>query len=107
MEVFDKWFAPDGRPLITMEKLRMEIFRRGVSNRNNARRRLWPYLLGVYAWDVTEDERQRLREDKMCVCLTWVWSFPTNDCRQETAARRRDLDVPCGSNKVRNAQSTV
>lgn len=84
VEMFDEWFAPDGRPLITMEKLRMEIFRRGVSSRNNARRRLWPYLLGVYAWDVTEDERQGLWEDKMCVCLTWVWSIPTNDCRQET-----------------------
>jgi hypothetical protein len=87
MEVFDEWFAPDGRPLITMEKLRMEIFRRGVSNKNNARRRLWPYLLGVYAWDVTEDERQRLWEDKMCVYLTCVWSFPINECLQETIPR--------------------
>jgi hypothetical protein len=84
VEVLNEWFAPDGRPLITMEKLRMEIFRRGVSNKNNARRRLWPYLLGVYAWDVTEDERQRIWEDKMCVCLTCVWSFPINECRQET-----------------------
>lgn len=65
IEVLGEWFAPDGRPLITMEKLRMEIFRRGVSDNDNARRKLWPYLLGVYAWDVTESERQSLWEAKM------------------------------------------
>lgn len=65
VNVLSEWFAPDGRPLITMERLRMEIFRRGVSDKDNARRKLWPYLLGVYAWDVTEDERQRLWEAKM------------------------------------------
>ena len=67
VEVFGEWFTPDGRPLITMEELRMEIFRRGVSDRDGARRKLWPYLLGVYAWDVTEEERQRLWEVKMWV----------------------------------------
>jgi len=82
-EVFSESFAPDGRPLIAMEKLRMEIFRRGVSDKNNVRRKLWPYLLGVYAWDVTEDERQRLWEEK-----TWVQSYLsvafllTNICRK-------------------------
>ncbi|KAI0283097.1 rab-GTPase-TBC domain-containing protein [Russula aff. rugulosa BPL654] len=65
VEVLREWFGPDGRPLITTEKLRAEIFRRGVSDKDNARRELWPYLLGVYAWDVTQDERQRLWEAKM------------------------------------------
>jgi TBC1 domain family member 15 len=69
VEALGDWFAPDGRPLITMEKLRTEIFRRGVSDKNDARRKLWPYLLGVYAWDVTEEERQRLWEAKMWVAL--------------------------------------
>jgi TBC1 domain family member 15 len=67
VEVFSEWFAPDGRPTISMEQLRMEIFRRGVSHKYDARRKLWPYLLGVYAWDVTEAERQRLWETKMWV----------------------------------------
>lgn len=68
-EVLSEWFAPDGRPTISMEKLRMEIFRRGVSDKYDARRKLWPYLLGVYAWDVTEAERQRLWDAKMWVTL--------------------------------------
>jgi hypothetical protein len=69
VEVLSEWFAPDGRPTISMEKLRMEIFRRGVSDKYDARRKLWPYLLGVYAWDVTEAERQRLWDAKMWVTL--------------------------------------
>lgn len=83
VEALDEWFAPDGRPLITMEKLRMEIFRRGVSEKDNARRKLWPYLLGVYAWDVTEDERQKLWAAKMWVTVTHVHVFLVNGCRQE------------------------
>ena len=79
VEVFGEWFDPDGRPVITMERLRVEIFRRGVSDENNARRKLWPYLLGVYAWDVTESERQRLWEDKMCVSLTFCVAFRVDE----------------------------
>jgi hypothetical protein len=75
VEVLSEWFGPDGRPLITMERLRMEIFRRGVSDKDNARRELWPYLLGVYAWDVTQDERQRLWEAKMWVTVVRVHVF--------------------------------
>jgi len=66
-----------------MEKLRMEIFRRGVSEKDNARKKLWPYLLGVYAWDVTEDERQKLWVAKMWVTVTRVHVFLVNGCRQE------------------------
>jgi len=67
VEAFTEWFASDGRPTISKEKLRMEIFQRGINDKGQARKKLWPYLLGVYAWDVTEDERQRLWEAKMCV----------------------------------------
>jgi TBC1 domain family member 15 len=67
VEVLSEWFDPEGRPTIAIEKLRMEIFRRGVSDKRNARRKLWPYLLGVYAWDVTETERQSLWEAKVWV----------------------------------------
>ncbi len=35
VEVLSEWFGPDGHPLVTMEKLRMEIFRRGVSDKDN------------------------------------------------------------------------
>ena len=56
MEALTKWFAPDGRPTISREKLRLEIFQRGLSDKGHARKKIWPYLLGVYAWDVTEDE---------------------------------------------------
>jgi hypothetical protein len=71
VEVFTEWFAPDGRPTISRDRLRMEIFQRGISDMDQARRKLWPYLLGVYEWDVTEDERRRLWQAKM-----WVIQLP-------------------------------
>ena len=69
VDAFTEWFAPDGRPTISREKLRMEIFQRGISDKGQARKKIWPYLLGVYAWDVTEDERQRLWQAKMWVAF--------------------------------------
>ena len=87
VEVLSEWFGPDGRPLTTMERLRLEIFRRGVGDKDNARRELWPYLLGVYAWDVTQDERQRLWDAKMCVTVVRVHVFfLVNRCSQEAVS---------------------
>ena len=78
VEVFTEWFAPDGRPTISRERLRAEIFQRGISDRDQARRKLWPYLLGVYAWDVTEDERLRLWQAKMWVTFGRLVCIPGN-----------------------------
>ncbi|KAF8503378.1 RabGAP/TBC [Russula emetica] len=98
VEVLSEWFGPDGRPLITMERLRMEIFKRGVSDKDNARRELWPYLLGVYAWDVTQDERQRLWEAKMKryheIKDEWFGNAEVFE-RQDVVEERHRIDVDC------------
>ncbi|KAI0306391.1 hypothetical protein B0F90DRAFT_1863564 [Multifurca ochricompacta] len=98
VEVFNEWFASDGRPTISMEKLRMEIFRRGVSDQDNARRKLWPYLLGVYAWNVTEDERRKLWEAKMKryheIKDEWFGKPEVFD-RQDVIEERHRIDVDC------------
>jgi hypothetical protein len=77
VEAFTEWFAPDGRPRISRERLRMEIFQRGISDKGQARKKIWPYLLGVYAWDVTEDERQKFWQAKMWVTFSHQPIFPS------------------------------
>jgi hypothetical protein len=56
-KMWSEWFAMDGRPIVTKEEMRGEIFRRGVSSDGNLRQFVWPFLLGVLEWDVTDDER--------------------------------------------------
>ncbi|KAH9035387.1 RabGAP/TBC [Lactarius pseudohatsudake] len=98
VEAFTEWFTPDGRPTISREKLRMEIFQRGISDKGQARKKLWPYLLGVYAWDVTEDERRRLWEAKMKqyheIKDEWFGKPEVFD-RQDVIEERHRIDVDC------------
>ncbi|KAI0273404.1 RabGAP/TBC [Gloeopeniophorella convolvens] len=98
VEVLQEWFAPDGRPTISKEKLLQEIFRRGISEKDQARKKLWPLLLGVYAWDVTEDERQRLWEEKTAryheIKDEWFGKPEVFD-RQDVIEERHRIDVDC------------
>ena len=65
LKTFDSWFDQDGRPKITQEKMREEIFKHGISDYGTTRTRIWPYLLGVYEWDVSEEERKVKWAEKM------------------------------------------
>jgi hypothetical protein len=65
MKMFEGWFDASGRPKISHEKMREEIFKRGVADKGAMRKQVWPFLLGVYEWDVTEEERKRSWEEKM------------------------------------------
>jgi len=56
-QMWGRWFAKDGRPTVTIEEMKGEVFRRGVSSEGNLRQVVWPFLLGVYEWDVTGNER--------------------------------------------------
>lgn len=46
----------------TAEEMRMIVFRGGLAP--DARREAWPFLLGLYPWDSTEDERKAILESK-------------------------------------------
>ena len=58
------WFDDAGRPKVSKEEMRKEVFGRGISPIGDLRRTVWPFLLGVYEWDATTEERDKLWEDK-------------------------------------------
>lgn len=58
------WFSADGRPTITVEEMRREVFRRGVSSKPTLRQKIWPFILGVREWNVTSQEREREWQQK-------------------------------------------
>ena len=52
------WFNADGRPMITAEEMRREVFRRGISSKATLRQKMWPFILGVREWNVTSQQRE-------------------------------------------------
>ena len=69
-ETWKKWFAADGRPKVRIEEMQREVFRRGITRAGTLRKKIWPFLLGVYAWDVDTKERKRKWEEKRFVWLS-------------------------------------
>ena len=71
------WFSADGRPTITVEEMRREVFRRGIGSKPTLRRKIWPFILGVQEWNVTSEERERKWQQKRYeqVYLTSLTSF--------------------------------
>ena len=63
-EMWLSWFDSAGRPKVSKEVMRKEVFRRGISTVGDLRRTVWPFLLGVYEWDTTTEEREKLWEEK-------------------------------------------
>lgn len=63
-ELWNSWFASDGKPTVTMEDLKREVFRRGITPHGTLRKSIWPHILGMYEWDVTEEERTKAWEEK-------------------------------------------
>lgn len=68
-KTWQKWFAADGRPKIRVEEMKREVFRRGVDPAGTLRQKVWPFVLGVFEWDVTEEERTRRWEKKKYAVL--------------------------------------
>jgi hypothetical protein len=56
--MWEQWFAKDGSPTVSSETMKKEIFRRGISPKGRLRKTIWPFLLGVFEWDVTTEERE-------------------------------------------------
>jgi hypothetical protein len=63
-KMWSKWFADDGRPKIRIEEMKRQVFRRGVNPGGNLRQKVWPFILGVYDWDVTSKERTKRWHEK-------------------------------------------
>ncbi|TDL24806.1 RabGAP/TBC [Rickenella mellea] len=61
---WEGWFNADGRPRIRSEEMRREIFRRGIDEKGDLRKRVWPFVLGVLEWDVSDAERAERWDEK-------------------------------------------
>jgi len=55
-KTWQKWFSANGRPKVRVEEMQREIFRRGITPGGTLRKKIWPFLLGVHAWDVDANE---------------------------------------------------
>jgi TBC1 domain family member 15 len=66
-KMWEVWFGKDGTPNIRIEEMRREVFRRGVTVKGKLRKKVWSFLLGVYEWDVSSDEREKRWAEKRCV----------------------------------------
>ncbi|KAK0197171.1 rab-GTPase-TBC domain-containing protein [Armillaria mellea] len=96
--MWSQWFAEDGRPTVRIEHMRREIFRRGISARGTLRQRIWPFLLGVFDWDVTSEERTKNWEAKrkqyQSIKDEWC-GVPEVFDRSDVLEERHRIDVDC------------
>ena len=63
LEEWNKWFDSIGRLSISVEEVKERIFHSGIEE-GAARKEIWLWLLEVYPWDSTSDERQALMNSK-------------------------------------------
>lgn len=63
-KTWQMWFAADGRPKVRIEEMQREVFRRGITPAGTLRKKIWPFLLGVHAWDIDGKERRKRWEAK-------------------------------------------
>lgn len=63
----DEWkgfFDPSGRLQVTVDEVKERIFHGGLDPSDGVRKEAWLFLLGVYPWDSSSDERQALMNSK-------------------------------------------
>lgn len=56
--------APSGRLQVTVDEVKERIFHGGLDPNDGVRKEAWLFLLGVYPWDSSNDERQALMNSK-------------------------------------------
>lgn len=65
LEEWEGFFDPHtGRLQVTVEEAKERIFHGGLDPNDGVRKEAWLFLLGVYPWDSTGDERQALMNSK-------------------------------------------
>ncbi|KAF2238306.1 RabGAP/TBC [Viridothelium virens] len=58
MDEWEKWFDMSGRLQITPDEVKDRIFHGGLDPEDGVRKEAWLFLLGVYEWNTSRDERQ-------------------------------------------------
>ncbi|GAA5830780.1 hypothetical protein JCM3766R1_003424 [Sporobolomyces carnicolor] len=64
LEEWHAWFNPsNGQLLVSEPEAKRRIFQRGLVD-DDCRKEVWPFLLGVYGWESTTEERKQVAEGK-------------------------------------------
>ncbi|OCH94950.1 RabGAP/TBC [Obba rivulosa] len=96
--LWKSWFNVDGTPKVRKEVMKHEIFRRGISPAGDFRKQIWPYLLGIFEWDVDTAERERRWQEKrreyQSIKDEW-WGVPEVFDRPDIIEERHRIDVDC------------
>lgn len=95
-DAWASWFAGDGRPIIPIDYMRQEVFRRGCAY--DVRQKAWPFILGVLPWEADEREREivwaKLKAQYHEIKSEW---FQVDEVfnRQDIQDERHRIDVDC------------
>ena len=58
MKEWNSFFDSKGRLQVTQDEVKERIFHGGLDPEDGVRKEAWPFLLGVYEWDSSTDERR-------------------------------------------------
>lgn len=64
MEEWNGWFDSAGILQVTVDEVKERIFHGGLDPNDGVRKEAWLFLLGVYSWDSSEDERRAIMNSK-------------------------------------------
>jgi hypothetical protein len=65
LEEWNKWFdSKTGKLHITVDEAKERIFHGGLDPNDGVRKEAWLFLLGVYKWESSSDERKTLINHK-------------------------------------------
>ncbi|KAI1617975.1 rab-GTPase-TBC domain-containing protein [Exophiala viscosa] len=64
MEEWQSFFDSKGRLQVMVEEVKERVFHGGLDSEDGVRKEAWPFLLGVYEWDSTEEERNAYMNKK-------------------------------------------
>ncbi|GAA6005807.1 hypothetical protein JCM11491_004018 [Sporobolomyces phaffii] len=106
LEEWNAWFNPStGQLLLSEPEAKRRIFQRGMVD-DECRKQVWPFLLGVYGWESTSQERKLFAEKKSAeydkAKRSWMEDeelhkterFLEEDHRVEIDCRRTDRTHP-------------
>jgi hypothetical protein len=97
-KTWNEWFGADETPNISIEEMKGEVFRRGISTGGNLRKKVWPFLLGVYEWDVSGEKREKKWAEKRKryhdIKDEWC-GVPEVFDRADILEERHRIDVDC------------
>lgn len=64
MEEWKSFFDSKGKLQVTVDEVKERIFHGGLDPEDGVRKEAWPFLLGIYEWDSTENDRHVYMNNK-------------------------------------------